>query len=144
MKPNETELLDRLATTRPDGRSGGRIGAQGGERDAVRRVVRRSYVETLREALVRALEEGYAGADVVHLEAEGLSPRSRSDVWQVRKWTESPPTSPREHRLRYDFRYYDRERLVTALEDGGDRSSVTTPTRRADAADGTGDTRDDS
>lgn len=121
MKPDETELLDRLATTHPDGRSGERIGAQGDERDAVGRVVRRSYGEALREALVRALEEGYAGADVVHLEVEGL-PRSRSDVWQVRKWTESPPASPREHRLRYDFRYYDRERLVTALEDGGDRS----------------------
>lgn len=116
MKPDDTELLDRLSTGRPDGRSGEQVAAHGGERDAVSRVVRRSYVETLREALVRTIEEGYAGADVVHLEIEGLSPRSRSDVWQVRKWTEEPPVPPREHRRRYDFRYYDRGRLLAALE----------------------------
>lgn len=122
MKPDETKLLDRLATVRPDGQSGEQVAAYGGERDALSRVVRHSYMETLREALVRTIEEGYAGADVVHLEVEGLSPRSRLDVWQVRKWTKSPPASPHGHRLRYDFRYYDRERLVAALEDGSDRS----------------------
>ncbi len=116
MEPDEIQVMDRLATIHPERRSGNQIGTQGNKRDTVSQVVYHSYVETLRKTLIRAIKKGYAGVDVIHLEIEGLSPHSKLDIWQARKWKKEPPEVLNEQCWRYDFRYYDRERLIAGLE----------------------------
>ena len=115
MESHETNVVDRSATVRTERRSSNRIETRDDGCDTASRIVRHSYAETLRETLIRAVREGYAGVDVIHLEIEGASPRSKLDVWQARKWKSEPPEPLRERSRRYDFRYYDREGLVESL-----------------------------
>ena len=116
MEPDETKLLDRLAAVPPEQQSGNQSSIHRNTRDTVSHVVYRLYMETLRKTLIRAVTKGYAGVDVLHLEIEGLSPHSKLDIWQARKWKKEPPELPSNQGRRYDFRYYDRERLITSLE----------------------------
>lgn len=115
-KLNTTTLIDQLATVHPEQQSDGQSRIHAETRDAVSYVVYRLYVETLRETLIRALRQGYAGLDVIHRNSEGLSPHSKLDSWEARKWTGDPPECQPDHSRRYDFRYYNRERLVAVLE----------------------------
>lgn len=115
-EPDTTNLIDRLATMHPERQPGAQSRIHGDTRDTVSYVVYHLYVETLRKTLIRALQQGYAGVDIIHLKIEGLSPHSKLDIWEAQKWTEEPPEFRPEHSRRYDFRYYDRERLVAVLE----------------------------
>ena len=115
-KLDTTTLIDRLATVHPKRQPGTQNRVHGEPRDTVSYVVYHLYVETLRKTLIRALRQGYAGVDIIHLNIEGLSPHSKLDIWEARKWTGDPPQCRSEHSRRYDFRYYDRERLVAVLE----------------------------
>jgi hypothetical protein len=87
--------------------------------NTVSRVVAHSFKETLKETLCQALQDGYNGVDISHIEIEGLSTHSKLDVWQVTKWHEEPPECPGEYCRRYDFRYHDRERLFKDIKYGG-------------------------
>lgn len=124
-------LIDRLATVQPERQPGAQSRTHGEPRDTVSYVVYQLYVESLRKTLIRALRQGYAGVDVIHSKIEGLSPHSKLDMWEARKWTGDPPEYRPEHSRRYDFRYYDRERLIAVLEsttslEEGRRDSGTT------------------
>lgn len=116
LEMDTTTLIDRLATVQLDRQPDAQNRIHEERRDTVSYVVYHAYVETLRETLMRALRQGYAGVDILHLTIEGLSPHSKLDLWEARKWTGDPPEYRPEDSQRYDFRYYDRERLLTVLE----------------------------
>ncbi len=82
---------------------------------SVSRCVAQSFEETLRETLCKAIQNGYDGVDISHIEIEGLSTHSKLDVWRVNRWSDEPEQSDQYCR-RYDFRYYDRERLHQEIQ----------------------------
>lgn len=51
-----------------------------------------------------------------YLLIEELFTHSKLDVWQANKWHEEPPECPGEYCRRYDFRYYNRERLFKNIK----------------------------
>lgn len=101
---NITESVSRRAVTKEKACS------------TVSKVVADSFKETLQETLCQALQDGYNGVDISHIEIEGFSTHSKLDVWQADKWHKEPPEQSREHCQRYDFRYYDRKRLFENIK----------------------------
>lgn len=93
--------------------------------DDVARTMTRTYDERLKETLRRAVRNGYDGVDIVHDEVEFLFKGPRTSAWRAKKWRDEPPATDGGNREWYDFRYYDRESLLYALEheewpDGGE------------------------
>lgn len=111
-KPETTKVIERLATIDPEQRF--EIHRTKGA--PTNQAVYHLYRERLQEVLLQALRQGYAGVDITHLQIEEWSSHSKLDVWQARKWTEEMPDIDTERTRRYDFRYYDRKRLITILE----------------------------
>lgn len=116
MESDEIKLLERLAAAPPERRSGTQSRIYGNKRDTVSQVVYHLYVGTLRKTLIRAVKKGYAGVDIIYLEIDRLSPHSKLDIWQARKWKKKLPELVSERSRRYDFGYYDQERLIEDLE----------------------------
>lgn len=78
----------------------------------------RSYRKRLFETLRRAVRNGSNGIDIVHLELQQRSNDCGLDVWQATEWETEPPTPPEDRGRRYDFRYYDRKKLLDCLSRG--------------------------
>lgn len=94
------------------------ITTDGSRCSPIRQVMTCLYENALRETLCQAIQDGYAGVDVSHIEIECLSTHSTLDVWQARTWHKEPSERPNNHGRRYDFRYYDREQLLKDIKHG--------------------------
>jgi hypothetical protein len=101
----------------------------GTDDETLQSVLQHSYRKQLFETLQHALQEGYHGVDVVHLEVQSLNGFKRN-LWQATKWNTEPLSTPDDSGQRYDFRYYDHASLLVTLSDGdwpedeGDRKSL--------------------
>lgn len=89
----------------------------GTDDDTLQSVLEHSYQKRLFETLQHALQDGYNGVDVVHLELQSLNGCGQH-VWQATKWETEPRSTPEDSCQRYDFRYYDNASLLASLSDG--------------------------
>lgn len=84
--------------------------------DDVARTMTSAYARRLKETLRRAVRDGYDGVDVAHEEVQFLFEGPRTAAWCARKWRDEPSATIDGGYRRYDFRYYDRESLLSFLE----------------------------